>query len=169
MTIEPTPPTTPPFRQRRTPRTGRQAEILAAVEKSGDRARAGKSDYPETAASTHALEASQSKFTTGAAETLRIKKRPTPRKISNRKDDVSPVVGKLASETMRLGNSIEDCAARTGFCRSVIYADISAGRLRARKRGHRTIILEDDLLDYLRNLPDFHDAKSAVPGQRSKA
>ena len=168
MTIEPTPPTTPPFRQRRTPRTGRQAEILAAVEKSGDRARAGKSDYPETAASTHALEASQSKFTIGAAETLRIKKRPTPRKISNRKADAPAVTGGSTSETLRLGNSVQDCVERTGICRSVIYTDIAAGRLRARKRGSRTIILEDDLLDYIRNLPDFHDAKSAVPGQRSK-
>lgn len=158
----PIPPTTPSFRRKRT-RIGQQAVTPAAGEAPIEPARPGNSvDELKAAVSQHALEANR------AAGTPRIGKRPTPRKVSVRNAEAPAVAVRSTTETMRLGNSVQDCVERTGICRSVIYADIAAGKLRARKRGSRTVILEDALLDYLRNLPDFHDAKSAVPGQRSK-
>ena len=45
--------------------------------------------------------------------------------------------------------------------RTAIYEAIKARKLRARKRGKSTIILPDDLEEYLQNLPDFHDQEAA--------
>ena len=39
--------------------------------------------------------------------------------------------------------------------RSKVYEEISAGRLKARKMGRKTIVLDPDLLDYLNNLPEL--------------
>jgi hypothetical protein len=38
--------------------------------------------------------------------------------------------------------------------RTKIYEEIAAGKLRAKKRGRNTIVLDEDWLEYLRNLPD---------------
>ncbi len=45
--------------------------------------------------------------------------------------------------------------------RSVIYENINAGTLRAKKRGKRTVILAADLAQYLESLPDFHEQAAA--------
>ena len=45
--------------------------------------------------------------------------------------------------------------------RSVIYENIKSGALKARKRGRSTVILADDLAQYLESLPDFHEQAAA--------
>lgn len=55
--------------------------------------------------------------------------------------------------TGQLGYTIAEAVKATGIGRTTIYADLKAGRLAARKRGKRTIILADDLRAYLASLP----------------
>jgi excisionase family DNA binding protein len=51
------------------------------------------------------------------------------------------------------GMSIEEAARFLGIGRSLTYAEIKSGRLKARKVGRRTIILHEDAERYLRSLP----------------
>jgi hypothetical protein len=53
----------------------------------------------------------------------------------------------------KLAYSIPEAVAASGIGRSSLYDDIGAGRLIARKRGGRTIILVADLAAYLTGLP----------------
>jgi hypothetical protein len=53
----------------------------------------------------------------------------------------------------RLALSIPDVVRSTGLCRTLIYAEIRAGRLHARKCGRRTIILRSDVEEFLKELP----------------
>jgi hypothetical protein len=48
---------------------------------------------------------------------------------------------------------ISDVVRMSGLCRTLIYAEIRAGRLQARKCGRRTIILHQDLEAFLGALP----------------
>jgi excisionase family DNA binding protein len=48
---------------------------------------------------------------------------------------------------------ISEVCRATGFGRSTIYLAIAAGDLVARKYGRRTIILDEDLSNFLRSLP----------------
>lgn len=52
-----------------------------------------------------------------------------------------------------LAYSIADAAKIIGGGRSSIYSEIREGRLKARKFRGRTIILHEDLTEYLRGLP----------------
>ena len=45
--------------------------------------------------------------------------------------------------------------------RSIIYENIKSGALKARKRGRRTVILANDLTEFLESLPDFHERVAA--------
>ena len=49
--------------------------------------------------------------------------------------------------------SIGEAATAIGIGRSKAYQEISAGRLKIRKIGRRTIIAHDDLVDFLNCLP----------------
>jgi len=53
----------------------------------------------------------------------------------------------------KLAYSIPEAVAATSFGKTVLYEDIAAGILPARKRGNRTIILAEDLKAYLAALP----------------
>lgn len=55
--------------------------------------------------------------------------------------------------TAKLAYSVDDFADSTGLSRSLLYEDIAAGALIARKKGARTIILADDGAAYLAELP----------------
>ena len=61
----------------------------------------------------------------------------------------------------KLAFSIPDVVHSSGLCRTLIYAEIRAGRLRARKCGRRTIILRHDLEAFLQGLPG---AVATAPG-----
>ncbi len=52
-----------------------------------------------------------------------------------------------------LGYSIHEVTRISGASRTTIYEEISAGRLKARKLGRRTIILDADLRQWLASLP----------------
>ena len=49
--------------------------------------------------------------------------------------------------------NINEFCARYNVGRTLAYDEISGGRLRARKVGTRTLIVEDDAEDWLRSLP----------------
>jgi Helix-turn-helix domain len=70
----------------------------------------------------------------------------------------------------KLGYSIDEAVDASGSSRTEIYEAIKGGQLKARKRGRRTIILDDDLRDYLRRLPQLTDAtKAETPSFQRKA
>ncbi len=49
--------------------------------------------------------------------------------------------------------SIADVVEMSGVCRTVVYGEIKAGRLKARKLGRRTLILVRDFETWLSTLP----------------
>lgn len=53
----------------------------------------------------------------------------------------------------KLAYSIAEASEATGIGRTAIYEEISAGRLKARKRGSATLILAEDLQAFLAGLP----------------
>ncbi len=55
----------------------------------------------------------------------------------------------------KLAYSIREVVEAGGGSRTVVYEAINAGKLKAKKRGKRTIILAADLTQYLESLPDF--------------
>lgn len=57
------------------------------------------------------------------------------------------------NEIEPLADSVDVAAVRLGVCRSVIYMEIKAGRLRAVKARGRTLIRRDAQIDWLNNLP----------------
>ena len=57
----------------------------------------------------------------------------------------------------KMAYSIREAVEAGAGSRSVIYETIKSGALKARKRGRSTVILADDLAQYLESLPDFHE------------
>jgi hypothetical protein len=55
--------------------------------------------------------------------------------------------------TEKLALSIAEVVRASGLCRTLVYGEIRAGRLPARKCGRRTIILRQDLEAFLQRLP----------------
>jgi excisionase family DNA binding protein len=56
---------------------------------------------------------------------------------------------------MQLSLSIEDVSNVTGIGRTKVYEAINQGLLPAKKYGKRTIILKQDLDNFLTNLSDY--------------
>ena len=56
----------------------------------------------------------------------------------------------------REGLSIAEACAAAGIGRTKLYEAIADGRLKARKLGKRTLILRDDLRQFLAALPPAH-------------
>ena len=52
-----------------------------------------------------------------------------------------------------VGLTIEGAVAASGIGRTLIFRAIQRGDLRARKLGRRTIVLRDDLTEFLKSLP----------------
>ena len=61
----------------------------------------------------------------------------------------------------KLAYTIDEAVDAGAGGRTRIYEAIKAGKLKARKRGKRTIILAADLAQYLESLPDFLDQAAA--------
>jgi excisionase family DNA binding protein len=53
----------------------------------------------------------------------------------------------------KLAYTVEEAAAALGIGRTKLFAEIAAGRLRARKAGRRTLIAVEDARAFLANLP----------------
>jgi hypothetical protein len=66
------------------------------------------------------------------------------------------------SEHNKLAYSISAFAEIAGLGRSFIYEEIQAGRLKVRKAGRRTIILENEARGYLDSLPAVEPVPSAA-------
>ncbi len=60
---------------------------------------------------------------------------------------------KSATTVSSLAYSIPKAAKAANLGRSTLYQEIADGRLIARKARGRTIVLHEDLMDYLGNLP----------------
>ncbi|MBZ6079179.1 DNA-binding protein [Microvirga puerhi] len=52
-----------------------------------------------------------------------------------------------------VGLSVRETAKKSGCGRSIVYEAIASGRLRAKKLGRRTIVLEHDRQSWLDSLP----------------
>ena len=59
-------------------------------------------------------------------------------------------------------NSIHAVVQRLSVSRPTVNRLIAAGKLKARKLGSRTIILESDLLDYINRLPVVAPSRMAA-------
>jgi hypothetical protein len=66
-----------------------------------------------------------------------------------------PGATKMPAGAQQLAYSIPDLIKLSAVGRSSIYEEIGAGRLKARKRGRRTIILREDAEQWLASLPTF--------------
>jgi excisionase family DNA binding protein len=53
----------------------------------------------------------------------------------------------------KMAGTIRELSKRAGICVENIYEEIRQGRLKARKFGRRTLILEEDARSFLANLP----------------
>ena len=60
------------------------------------------------------------------------------------------------SMKLKLSYNIAEVVEITGIGRSTLYVDIAAKRLVAKKCGSRTVILANDLAEYLDRLPRLH-------------
>jgi excisionase family DNA binding protein len=58
----------------------------------------------------------------------------------------------------KVAHTINEVSAQTGIGRDGIYKAINEGRLRARKFGKRTLILDSDLHGFLEALPTLGTA-----------
>lgn len=56
---------------------------------------------------------------------------------------------------MKKGYTITEVVEITGLGRTAIYDAIKGKRLRAKKWGRRTIVLAEDLAEFLKGLPDI--------------
>jgi excisionase family DNA binding protein len=59
---------------------------------------------------------------------------------------------------VKLAYTVEEAADALGIGRTKVFAEIAAGRLRARKAGKRTLIAVEDARTFLANLPEMPNA-----------
>lgn len=60
----------------------------------------------------------------------------------------------------KLSFTLQEWSKATGESRSYTYEAMRDGRLMAKKRGRRTIILRPDGINYLKSLPDYEPSSS---------
>lgn len=68
----------------------------------------------------------------------------------------------------QLAYSIPEACVVANQGRNALYDAINAGKLKARKLGKRTIILDGDLRAYLDDLPLLNDATKVTVGRRRR-
>ena len=60
----------------------------------------------------------------------------------------------MQNSTRKIAYSVDDIVALVGIGRSLLFEELAAGRLAARKVGRRTIVLDADLSVWLERLPE---------------
>jgi excisionase family DNA binding protein len=65
---------------------------------------------------------------------------------------------------MEQAYSVAEAGRKASVGRTTIYAEIKAGRLRAVKVGRRTLVLAEDLQNWLSSLPQARATSCAVSG-----
>ena len=70
--------------------------------------------------------------------------------------------------TARIAYSISRLAKESDISRSMIYEEIAAGRLIARKIGRRTIVRRADALAWLRSLPELSPTEQEITATQEK-
>ena len=60
----------------------------------------------------------------------------------------------VRSELQAEGLTLNEASIVSGIGRTKLYEAIASGELKARKFGARTIILRDDLVSFLKSLPE---------------
>jgi hypothetical protein len=68
----------------------------------------------------------------------------------------------MTDAPLQLAYTISDVEKRACVGRTLIYSEIAAGRLKARKVGRRTVILSADLIAWLKALPALRPTADAV-------
>jgi excisionase family DNA binding protein len=63
----------------------------------------------------------------------------------------------------KLALTIPEASALANVCRSVVYQAVSSGALRARKRGRSTLILQNDLREWVDTFPVFAPSPANNP------
>ena len=58
-----------------------------------------------------------------------------------------------------LAYTVDEACKRSRTSRAFLYQEIASGKLRAKKRGRRTVILPADLQSWLESLPNFEPAR----------
>jgi excisionase family DNA binding protein len=64
--------------------------------------------------------------------------------------DLTEAIEELRREALTIGEVCKAC----GLGRTTVYEAITAGRLKARKAGKRTLVLRDDMKAFLAALPE---------------
>ncbi|MGN3974757.1 helix-turn-helix domain-containing protein [Tsuneonella sp. SYSU-LHT278] len=67
----------------------------------------------------------------------------------------------MALPDHKLAFHIDEAREAGAGSRSEIYEALRRGDLKAKKRGRRTVILRDDLAEYLASLPDYASEAAA--------
>jgi|SoiMethySBSTD1v2_1073268.scaffolds.fasta_scaffold2993653_2 excisionase family DNA binding protein len=65
------------------------------------------------------------------------------------------------SDEVKLAYSPDEAAEKVGVCRDVIFAEIKGRRLVAKKSGRRTLIPAENLMAWIRALPNAGEAQAA--------
>jgi excisionase family DNA binding protein len=68
----------------------------------------------------------------------------------------------MAEAPIQLAHTISDVAKCACIGRTLIYSEIASGRLKAHKVGRRTVILNADLLAWLKALPAFRSTADTL-------
>jgi hypothetical protein len=71
----------------------------------------------------------------------------------------------MQNDVRKIAYSVDDVVKLVGIGRSLLFEELAAGRILAKKIGRRTVILETDLSAWLKSLPEKGrgDSKKAKP------
>jgi excisionase family DNA binding protein len=74
----------------------------------------------------------------------------------------------MSQPARRLAHSVNGAAEAIGAGRDGVYGLIRSGKLRARRLGRRTLILDEDLTACLRDLPDVDLSEAVNPCRKNR-
>jgi hypothetical protein len=63
------------------------------------------------------------------------------------------VTDQITDGVAKIAYRVSEAVVASGLSRSLLYENMKNGTLRSKKCGRRTLILHDDLVDFLKRLP----------------